>query len=427
MASCRYLNTTSPHRHAHVGVPQGSCISPVLFNFFVSSYPSSPDVTSTSYADDFTDSYTSPDIPTAASALSSHARLVSGWAEERGLAISYPKSTITLFTSDNHQSHTHPHVTLRDSPLPLDRNPRILGVTFDPHLTFTQHISSLISRITPRLNIMRALAGTSWGQQKETLIITYKSLIRSLFTYAVPIWYPNTSPTNINKLQTLQNSALRIATGCVKMTDPHHLHTETQTLPINDHLSLLCSQFLARTLIPSHPSHPFTTAPSGPRNIRHTLQSRFHPAVAPYLSNGALPPTQYKPTLKALHSSAVLSSIDSRNSNRVLSTQPPTISDEESSLPRPHRTTLSQLRSGFCPALKSFQLRVGRAPDDLCPSCSISPQTTSHLFSCPAHPTSLSVEDLWTRPVQASSFISSLPFFNLPPLARPPPEPPPPR
>ena len=425
MARCRYLNTTSPHRHAHVGVPQGSCISPVLFNFFVSSYPSSPDFSSTSYADDFTDSYTSPDIPTAASALSAHARLVADWADERGLAVSYPKSTITLFTSDNQQSHIHPHVLLRDSRLPLDRNPRILGVTFDPHFNFSKHVSSLISRITPRLNIIRALAGTSWGQQRETILITFKSLIRSIVTYAAPIWYPNASPSNIQKLQSLQNSALRIATGCVKMTDPHHLHTETQTLPVSDHLSLLCAQFLSRTLIPSHPSHLFTSAPSGPRNIRHTLQSKFLPTVAPYLTNGTLPPDQYKPTLQALHTSAVRSAIDSRNPNRVLLAHPPPVSDEELSLPRIYRTTLSQLRSGFCPALKTYLARVGRAPDDLCPSCRGSPQTPSHLFSCPSHPTPLKVEDLWSRPVRASLFLSSLPFFNLPPLARPPPEPPP--
>ena len=76
MASCRYNNTSSPYRHAHTGVPQGSCISPVLFNFYVSTYPSSPDLTSTSYADDFTDATSSPNIPTAASTLSAHAELL---------------------------------------------------------------------------------------------------------------------------------------------------------------------------------------------------------------------------------------------------------------------------------------------------------------------------------------------------------------
>ena len=362
---------------------------------------------------------------TAATALSSHATQVAAWADDRGLAISAPKSTVTLFTSETRQSHVHPPVTLHESPLPLARNPRILGVTFDPHLTFSSHISSIISRATPRLNILRALAGTTWGQQKETLLITYKSLIRSLITYAAPIWFPNTSSTSISKLQRLQNSALRISTGCVKMSAIGHLHAETQILPVKDHLSLLCSQFLARTLIPSHPSHPITSSSSGPRPIRQTLQSHSLPSVAPYLTNGVLLPSDYKPTVASLHTSTVQSTIASRPPNRVLQTPAPAISDDEISLPRPYRTTLAQLRSGFCSSLNSFLERIDRAPDDLCPSCRGSPHTTSHIFSCPSHPTSLTERDLWDRPCSVAAFLSTLPFFSLPPLSRPPPEPPP--
>ena len=210
------------------------------------------------------------------------------------------------------------------------------------------------------------------------------------------------------------------------MTDIGHLHTETQSLPVKDHLSLLCSQFLARTHIPSHPSHALTTASSGPRTIRHTLQSKFLPSVTPYLTNGVLPPNDYKPTLQALHTTAVLSAISSRAPNKVLQSPPPPISEEEFSLPRPFRSTLSQLRSGFCPALNSYLARVGRAPDDLCPSCRGAPHTTSHLFSCPSHPTRLEVSDLWERPVSVVEYLLTLPFpFHLPALYRPPPEPPP--
>ena len=424
MARCRYHNTTSPYRHARTGVPQGSCISPVLFNFYVSSYPNSPQLT-TSYADDFTDSYSSPDYMTAATALSSHATQVAAWAHDRGLSISAPKSTVTLFTSETRQSHTHPPVTLHDSPLPLARNPRILGVTFDPHFNFSSHISSIIARATPCLNILRLLAGSTWGQHKDTILITYISLIRSLITYAAPIWFPNCSATSIAKLQRIQNSALRIATGCVKMTAISDLHAETHVLPVRDHLSLLCSQFLARTLIPSHPSHPITTSPSGPRSIRQTLQSHSLPSVAPFLSDGVMLPSDYKPTLAALHTSAVQSAIASRPPNRVLQAPAPEVADEEGSLPRPHQTTLTQLRTGFCSSLNSYLERIGRPPDDLCPSCRGSPHTISHVFSCPSHPTSLTVRDLWDRPCSVAVFLSSLPFFSLPPLSRPPPEPPP--
>ena len=44
------------------------------------------------------------------------------------------------------------------------------------------------------------------------------------------------------------DSALRIATGCVKMASIDHLHEETEMLPVQDHLSLICSQYLVIAL-----------------------------------------------------------------------------------------------------------------------------------------------------------------------------------
>ena len=101
--------------------------------------------------------------------------------------------------------------------------------------------------------------------------ITFKALIWSILTYAAPVWSANASPTNLGRLQTIQNSALRIATGCHKRASQGHLHTETKILPIVDSLNLLCRQYLASALCPSHPSHAIVTAPSGPRNVKHTL------------------------------------------------------------------------------------------------------------------------------------------------------------
>ena len=179
------------------------------------------------------------------------------------------------------------------------------------------------------------------------------------------------------------------------MTDNGHLYSEVSVLPVQDHLSLLSSQFLARCLIPTHPSHSTVTAPSGPRQMKYTLQSRFLPTVAPYLTNGTLPPDTYRATIASLHTSAVSASISSRPPNRVLQEPAPPVSEEERTLPRPYRTTLAQLRSGFSPALNTYLERVGRSPDGLCPSCHSSPHTTSHIFTCPSHPTSLTVRDLW--------------------------------
>ena len=191
-ASCTYEGTVSPFRPVGAGVPQGSVISPILFNHFVSDYPTTAPTIS-SYADDFTAmaSDTSPFV--AADRLSDHASDVAYWADSKGLKISIPKSNSALFTLDTHQSFLNPEVRWGEELLPVLRRIKILGVTLDTHFTFTPHTEEVAERARNRLNILRALAGTSWGQDKETLVTTFKSLISSILHYACPIWFPNTS------------------------------------------------------------------------------------------------------------------------------------------------------------------------------------------------------------------------------------------
>ena len=84
----------------------------------------------------------------------------------------------------------------------------------------------MAERVSGRNNILKALAGTSWGQQKETLLMTNKAVGRSIIIYAVLVWSPNLHETNYRKIQYTQNETLGIATGCHKMPSIDHLHTE---------------------------------------------------------------------------------------------------------------------------------------------------------------------------------------------------------
>ena len=77
--------------------------------------------------------------------------------------------------------------------------------------------------------------------------------------------------TSIIKLQTIQNAALRIATGCPMMASVDHLHMEAEIMTVREHLAMLCAQFLVSCLQPNHPSFPVVTADSGPRNKKQTL------------------------------------------------------------------------------------------------------------------------------------------------------------
>ena len=52
----------------------------------------------------------------------------------------------------------------------------------------------------------------------------------------------------------MQNASLRTATGCRQDTNLQHLHDETLTLSIHEHLQLHALQYKQKT---QHPSHYF--------------------------------------------------------------------------------------------------------------------------------------------------------------------------
>ena len=86
----------------------------------------------------------------------------------------------------------------------------------------------------------------------------------------------------------------------------------TFMMTIDQHLQLLCSQFLASALRPSHVNHASVRAPSGLRADRLSSKSRlselFMGELAPYLSNNIIEPENYNHVLSSNRPSFVSSS-----------------------------------------------------------------------------------------------------------------------
>ena len=224
----------------HNGVPQGAILSPSLFNLFTHDIPSPnhPALQIRSYADDLTITSQHSNIHTATSILQPYLDDIQRWLIQNRMEASPQKSTVTLLTSHTRESHTHPNVKLYNKLLPLNRTPIILGLTFDPHMTFSPHIQNIITKVNKKLNALRTLAGTNFGQKKETLTSVFRQFIRTNISYASMAWSSDISDTNSQKLETVQNNALRIITGCLPSTPIHHLRAETKILPISTHLDM---------------------------------------------------------------------------------------------------------------------------------------------------------------------------------------------
>ena len=120
----------------------------------------------------------------------------------------------------------------------------------DTFFSFNNHCVQVANRGSKRYNVLKALEGTNWGQQKENSLMAYKALGRSIANYAASVWSTNASESNIGKIQRAQNEALRlrIITCSHKMSSIDHLHSETTILQVEDHLNLLSAQYLVHFL-----------------------------------------------------------------------------------------------------------------------------------------------------------------------------------
>ena len=192
------------------GVPQGGVLSPSLFNIYMSHIPLPPaGIHLFSYADDCSIVTSGPKIPPLCKKLNTYLHTLNQFFLERNLKISPSKSTATIFTTCTQEMSVNLPIVINGDQVPTVKNPKILGCHLDPLLNFNAHAKYVQDRVAKRNNVLKALAGTSCGKDKETLLTTYKAVGRSIYSYCAPIWTPSLCNTRLGELQIPQNAALR--------------------------------------------------------------------------------------------------------------------------------------------------------------------------------------------------------------------------
>ena len=154
--------------------------------------------------------------------------------------------------------------------------------------------------------------------------------------------------------------------------------------------------------------------------MRQTLASKHQASVALFLRNGVIPPDSLGTVKVDLHTAAVAEAIIGMDAkpNRVLGARPPPVDSSVTDLPRHWRSTLSQLRSGFCRCLRSYRVVVDQSDPSSCPKCDAAEHTVEHLFQCNFFPTTLYRLDLLINPLRPVSFLVCLLFLIVLPFLR---------
>jgi hypothetical protein len=125
-----------------------------------------------------------------------------------------------------------------------------LGVLLDSKLLFTKHLKRILHKAMGTLLKIFPILARDSPLTIPNKILLYKLLLRSMITYAAPIW-SSTSLTNYRHLQVYQSKCLRVIADFPQRTRISNLHTHLQIIPIRQFIYHLTDKFFV-----SCPVHP---------------------------------------------------------------------------------------------------------------------------------------------------------------------------
>lgn len=220
----------STFRDIRTGVPQGGILSPILFNILMSDLPISNGIHYSIYADDIALFASGTDRDKLVQKLQSALSKVEEWITKWGLSLNVQKTKALFF--DRNKTIPLP-LRLNNTDIPYVDYFKFLGVTFDsPSLSWSNHINGLKSDCQSRISLLKSLTSNDWGSDRKTLIMLYKSLIRSKLDYSCHV-YNNASKDLLKQLEVVQNQCLRLAAGLKHTTPVVSLQAECNILPIS--------------------------------------------------------------------------------------------------------------------------------------------------------------------------------------------------
>ena len=234
-----FASTSGPPFSPSAGVPQGSCLGPILFLIFVHDLPPPvyPSTLLFQFADDLV--HITPSDSRAASKhkvknairkLEFELENTLVWEENWRIQTSLDKCSVLHTGTSRITMENLAGVIVRDAQIPIIEPLRILGYNFTSRLLDSTHVNFIAGRARHELfKLRRFSSAPEYIRQR-----LYLTLIRPVLEYPSLELY-NTTKTNIKKLQAIQNNALRFIAGVTwkDFVSSENLHQRLKIQPLN--------------------------------------------------------------------------------------------------------------------------------------------------------------------------------------------------
>lgn len=236
------------HRILRRGLPQGGVLSPLLFNLYVrdicKGVPKS--VTVLQFADDLAVHCRWGSLESSVRLLTKAIDVLYDNLRELRLKLN-PGKTVLVYFNRRGVRPGSVSIRVRGTEVASSKSVKFLGVVFDYRLNFDLHVDKLRGRCYRALNIVRFLRGTWWGADPGTLLVLYKSFVRSILDYGSFVYFPTRKATQ-SRIEAIQYSAIRLALGLRLSTPRNLLLAESKLDRLSDRATFLGNKYLGKVL-----------------------------------------------------------------------------------------------------------------------------------------------------------------------------------
>ena len=224
------------------GVPQGTCLGPLLFLCYTF------DITSITkdylcFADDTSIGVKSNEEATAATKLEELLKIFNNWVVNNKLELNWNKSKIITFGADKTKLINLTRIKINNIIVEEVNEYKLLGITIDRKLSWSQHITNLsnsLKYINFTLNRIKNFTPT------KTMLLIYNSLFQSKLSFGLPIW-SGLFKGQLKQLEIMQKKAIRAVYRCNSLTHTEPLFRKGEIMPLED-LITYHNALLARSI-----------------------------------------------------------------------------------------------------------------------------------------------------------------------------------
>jgi len=197
---------TSDLRLVKVGIPQGSVLGPTLFTLYTSDLPDAVISAATyMYADDTTLFCIGDSVDDVTRQLNKALEELLHWCEQNSLT-PHPKKCEAMILHRGSFIGPCNALTLGQYTIKWVSHSRLLGITIDDRLTWSNHINEVKKSFANKLNLLKRSRFLPTSMSLDL----YHKVILPAVTYAMPVWGSFTNKNGFDALESMHCRAARV-------------------------------------------------------------------------------------------------------------------------------------------------------------------------------------------------------------------------